>query len=340
MNRGFSSSRSRYVIRGLSMLAMVLVGGTMGYMIIEGWRFLDALYMTVITITTVGYGEIRSVSEAGRIFTIVLIFLGIGNMGYILGMVTQTMVEFRLRSILGRRKLGLKIKSLKNHYIICGYGRIGRIITQELMSSRIPMLVVDQNPDSQSALEQIGVPYIIDDATSEDVLVEAGVERAKGLVAVVLSDADNLFITMTARGLNPDIFILARAEEEHTHKKLMRAGANRVVLPYLIGGQRMAHTIVKPAVTDFLELTVHDKSIELKMEELLVGAQSRLNGVTLQDSGIRQDMNVIIVAIKKKDGDMAFNPSSRTRIETGDTLIALGLMTDLDRLASILSGGT
>ena len=333
-----SSRGSIKIIRGVMMLAMVLLIGTIGYMVIEEWQLLDALYMTVITITTVGYGEIRQVSEPGRIFTIFIIFAGMGILGYTFGMVAQAMVEFHVRSILGRRKLGLKIKSLKDHYIMCGYGRIGRIIAQELKSNKIPVIVIDQNPDSKEALENQDIPYIIDDATSEDVLIEAGIERAKGLIAVVESDADNLFITMTARGLNSDLYILARADEEQTQKKLLRGGADRVVLPYLIGGHKMAQTIVKPAVTDFLELTVHNKDIELKLEELLVGKGSRLNGVTLVDSGIRQETNIIILAIRKKDGEMSFNPSSQTRIESGDTLISLGYSGDLERLSKMLSG--
>ena len=333
-----ASHGSGNIIRALIMLGLVLLIGTAGYAVIEGWKILDAIYMTVITITTVGYGEVRAVSPTGRVFTIALICMGMGIIAYTLGMVAQAMVELQVRSILGRKRLGLKIKSIKNHYILCGYGRIGRIISQELKASRIPLLVIDNNPDSKQGLEQQDIPYIIDDATSEDVLIEAGIERAKGLISVVLSDADNLFITMTARGLNPGLFILARAEEEQSHKKLLRAGANRVVLPYLIGGQKMAHTITKPAVTDFLELTIHDKDIELEMGELLVKDRSRLKGVTLADSGIRQEMNVIIVAIRKENGEMAFNPSSETRIETGDTLIALGPDNDLKKLSTILSG--
>ena len=320
------------------MLGMVLMIGTMGYMIIERWQFLDALYMTVITITTVGFREIRAVSEPGRIFTIILIFLGMGIMAYTLGIVAQFMVEGEIRSILGRRKLGSRIKSLKKHYIICGYGRIGRIIAQELKSNGRPILVIDSDSESQSALDEHDVPYIIDDATSEDVLIKAGIERARGLVAVVLSDADNLFITMTARGLKPDLFILARADEERAQKKLLRAGADKVVLPYLMGGRKMAQTILRPAVADFLDLMIHDKDIELNMEELQVKEVSTLNGITLVDSGIRQKMNVIIVAIRKKDREMIFNPSSGALIEAGDTLIALGQGSELDRLALILAG--
>ncbi|MDY6856600.1 MAG: potassium channel family protein [Thermodesulfobacteriota bacterium] len=252
-----SSDGQLKTARGLVLLGMVLGIGTMGYMIIEKWTFLDALYMTVITITTVGYGEIREVHGAGRIFTIVIIFMGMGILAYALGSVAQTMVELQIRSIFGRRKLGAKIKSLQNHYILCGYGRIGKVISQELKFREIPFIVVDNAPDIQDILEDEGIPYIIGDASSEDILQEAGIMRARGLVSLVASDADNLFITMTARGLKPDLFILVRADEESTEKKLLRAGADRVVLPYLIGGQKMAQTIVRPTVTDFLEFTIH-----------------------------------------------------------------------------------
>lgn len=234
--------------------------------------------------------------------------------------------------------MGLTLKNIKNHYIICGFGRIGRIICRELKSNNVPFVVIENNPEAIQALEGEGFTYINGDATSEEVLIEAGIERAKGLVSVVASDADNLFITMSARGLNPALFILARADEEQTEKKLLRAGANRVVMPYLLGGQKMAHTILKPAVADFLELTVHTKDIGLGLGEMVVDEKSRLNGLNLVESGIRQEMDVIIVAVMKKDGEMKFNPSSGTRIEAGDTLICLGTSENLERLREILSG--
>ncbi len=332
-----SSLAPRKIFKGIFILFVILFAGTAGYMIIERWSFLDSLYMTVITITTVGYREVGKVSEAGRIFTIFVIFSGVGIIAYILGIVAQAMVDFQMRSIIGRKRLGLKIRTMKNHYIICGFGRLGKIICRELKASNTPIVVIDNNPENRQVLEDEGIPYINDDATVEDVLIEAGIERAKGLVSVVASDADNVFITMTARGLNPSLFILARADEERTEKKLIRAGADRVVMPYLIGGQRMAQTILKPVVTDFLELTVHNRQIGLEMGELEVSENSRLDGVTLIDSGIRQEMDVIIVAISKKSGEMKFNPSSQTRIEAGDTLISLGKSEDLRKLAQILS---
>jgi len=326
------------IIKGFIILMAVLFVGTMGYMLIEKWSMLDALYMTVITITTVGFREIRATSPEGKIFTIFIIFSGMGIIAFILGMVAQTMVEVQVRSIIGRKKLGLKMRSMKDHYIICGFGRIGKVISRELKANRIPTVIIDNNPEEKQGLENENIPYLNDDATSEEGLIEAGIERAKGLVSVVASDADNLFITMTARGLNPGLFILARADEEHTEKKLLRAGANRVVMPYLIGGQKMANSIVKPAVTDFIEFTCDNKDIGLEMEELLVAEKSHLNGKTLIDSEIRQEMDVIIVAVRKKDGEMKFNPSSQTRIESGDILISLGKDSDLKKLAEILSG--
>ena len=324
------------IVKGFVILTLILLLGTAGYMLIEGWAFFDALYMTVITITTVGYREVGQISEAGRVFTILVIFLGMGTIAYILGLAAQGMIDLQVRTLIGRRRLGVKMRSMKGHYIICGFGRLGKIIGRELKAAKVPVVLIESNPDAQKVLEDEGFFHLMDDATSEEVLMEAGIERARGLISVVASDADNLFITMSARGLNPGLFILARADEEQTEKKLLRAGANRVVMPYLIGGQKMAQTIVKPAVTDFLDFIVHNKEMDLEMGELLVGERSRLKGLTLVESGIRQEMDLIIVAVRKKEGDMVFNPSSQTGIEAGDTLIALGKSDDLKRLAKIL----
>ena len=326
------------IFKGFVILLIIVAIGSAGYMSIEGWSFFDSLYMTVITITTVGYGEIRDVSEAGRLFTIFLIFSGMGIIAYIVGLTAQGMVELQIRTIIGRRKLDLQIKKIKDHYIICGFGRIGRVICRELQAKKIPMLIIENGSENRELLDMESIPYIIDDATSENVLLEAGIERARGLISVVASDADNLFITLTARGLNPAAFILARADEDRTEKKLLRAGADKVFLPYTIGGLKMAQSITKPAVTDFIEFTVHNKDMGLEMGELHVSKDSRLNGLKLIDSGIRQQMDIIIVAVRKKSGEMSFNPSSETKIEAGDTLISLGKSKDLAKLESILTG--
>ncbi len=329
---------SAKLFRGLLILAMIVGAGTLGYMRIEGWSFLDALYMTVITITTVGFGEVRQVTVPGRVFTIFIILSGMGVMAYILGMAAQVMVDFQMRSLIGRTKLGWKMRSIKDHYIVCGFGRIGRVIARELKAQGVPLLIIEKDPDARSVLENEDIPYINDDATSEDVMLEAGIERARGVVTVVASDANNLFITMTARGLNPKVFILARADEEHTEKKLLRAGANKVVMPYIIGGRKMARMITKPAVTDFLEFALYNTEMTLEMGESKVGERSRLKGLRLMESGIRQDMDIIIMAVRKRDGQMTFNPSSQTVIEEGDTLISLGKRRDIEMLSKVLSG--
>jgi len=307
-------------------------------MFIEGWSFLDSIYMTVITLSTVGYGEVRHIGPAGRIFTILLILFGISIMAYIIGLVTETLVESEIRSIFGRRKLSKKIKYLKNHYIICGYGRIGRIICKELIRHSISLVVIEKK-ELQQELEQNNILYIINDATHEDTLIEAGVENAKGLISVLSSDPENVYVSLTARNMNPNLFILSRAEHLASEAKLLAAGANKVILPYSIGARRMAQAIIRPTVSDFLEAAIHDHSFELNIEEIVVGEDSHLNNLTLVDSGIRQKMDIIIIGIKQNDGVMIFNPSSQTKIQSGNILIAMGRDKDLERLRKALIPG-
>jgi len=308
-------------------------------MAIEGWNFFDSIYMTIITLSTVGYGEVRHIGPAGRIFTILLILFGISIMAYIIGLVTETLVESMIRSIFGRRKLSKKIKSLKNHYIICGYGRIGRIICKELIRHSISLVVIEKK-ELQQELQQNNILHIINDATHEDILIEAGVERAKGLVSVLSSDLENVYVSLTARSLNPDLFILSRAEHLTSEAKLLAAGANKVILPYSIGARRMAQAILKPAVSDFIESTIHDYSFGLNIEEIMVGEDSQFNNFPLVDSGIRKEMDIIIIGIKQKDGEMLFNPSSQTKIRAGDILIAMGRNNDLERLRKVCITGS
>lgn len=305
-------------------------------MFIEGWNLLDSIYMTIITLSTVGYGEVHDIGPGGRIFTVILILFGIFIITYIVGLVAETLIEDEIRSIFGRRKLGKKIKSLKNHYIICGYGRIGKIICKELIRKSIPLVVIEKDEDVGQQLEQDKILYLNFDATHEESLIEAGIENAKGLVSVVSSDPENVYICLTARGLNSRLYILSRAEDEGTEGKLLQAGANKVILPYRIGGRRMAQAIIRPTVSDFLEAAIHDHSFELNIEEIIVGEESHLSNLTIVDSSIRQEMDIIIIGIKQKDGAMIFNPSSQTKIQSGDILIAMGRDKDLKRLRKTL----
>ena len=301
-------------------------------MYIEGWDFLDSLYMTIITVSTVGYGEVREIGPGGRVFTVLLIVFGVSIITYTVSLVVETLVAGEIRSVLGRRKVSEKIKSLKDHYIICGYGRIGSIICKGLTRKAIPLMVIEKDEHVQEELEQDEILYLQGDATHEETLLEAGIEKAKGLVSVVSSDAENVYICLTARGLNPRLYILSRAEDEASERKLLRAGANKVILPYILGGRRMVQAIIRPTVSDFLESAVHDQSFELAIEEITVGEDSRLANRSLVNSGIRQEMDVIIIGIKEKDGEILFNPSSRTKIKSGDILIAMGRNKDLERL--------
>jgi voltage-gated potassium channel len=326
----------RHLLIAVIVILILLFTGTTGYRLIEGWPFLDALYMTVITITTVGYGEIRQLSEEGRIFTVFLIMSSFGVMGYIVTSTAQTLIAGQIRMALGRRKLEKKVKRLKNHYVLCGYGRIGSFIAREFDAEHVPFVVVEKDPEKVKLLEEDGFPYIEGDAIDDENLISAGVERATCLVAATGSDADNLYITLSTRSLNPNIYILSRAAEAGAEKKLLTAGANRVVSPYLIGAARMLNAVLRPNIVEFVDLVVERKHLELQLEEITVEDDSRFKGKSLQESGIRRDLGLIVVATKKASGEMIFNPSSETLIEKGDILIALGEKKHLEMLEKLV----
>ncbi|MBW2035917.1 MAG: potassium channel protein [Deltaproteobacteria bacterium] len=306
-------------------------------MLIEKWSFMDALYMTVITLATVGYGEVRRLSPSGRIFTMLLILTGVGFVFYVASSTIRFVVEGRVREILGRRKLEKEIQAQKNHYIICGYGRVGSNICDILASRSMKTVVIERAPERISKLNERNLLYIAGEATDEENLLNAGVERARGLVAVLKTDTDNVYVTLSARQLNPELFIIARAGEKKSENKLLAAGADKVISPYRIGAQRIAQTIIRPTVTDFLELAVMDKSRNIQMEELPVHSSSGLVGVALQDSGIRKDYDLIIVAIRRAGGEMLFNPSARTKLQAGDTVIAIGEKQNLEGIEKVLN---
>jgi voltage-gated potassium channel len=258
-----------------------------------------------------------------------------GVLFYIVTSLARVVVEGEIQEALGKRKLLKRIKKLSGHYIICGFGRIGEIIARQLKQRGVPLVIIDNNPDVISRVDEAGYYFVAGDATKEEVLIESGLERARGLVSVVHSDASNVYIVLTARSLNPNLFIVARGEEPGSEQKLLRAGADKVESPYEMGGRKMAHTILRPTVTTFMELAMHE-GVEWSMEEIRVGETSAMIGQPLKDSGLRQKYNLIVVAIKRADGEMLFNPIPMTPIQAGDTLILLGMRQDLEALEEIL----
>jgi voltage-gated potassium channel len=319
------------------LMILVILLGVSGYMSIEDWDFLDALYMAVTTLTTVGYSEVHELSTLGRIFTIFFIIIGVVYFLYIAGAVVQFMVEGQIRTILGRRSLDKKIDRLKNHYIVCGYGRIGKTLCTMLKRKAVDVVVIEKDKDLIPVMVENKVFYISGDAGDETNLIKAGIQHAKGLIAVLASDTDNVFLVLTARQLNPDIYIMANASHNESKPKLIAAGANRVELPYDMGAVSMAQRIIRPTVTNFLNLAFAQKRKDIQMEEIPVSPSSELVNVMLKDSGIRQRFNLIIIAIKKSDDSMLFNPSFEAVIEGGDTVIAVGEEENLKKLEKILN---
>ena len=314
----------------------ILVIGTLGYALIEKWPLFDSLYMTVITLTTVGYGEIREIRPAGRLFTIVLIFLGVGFYLYVVGNLIQFLVEGRIREILGRRKLDHQIKRLKDHYIVCGYGRIGRELSKYLIRKYLDVVVIEKDPQRLPVLNEDGVLYLIGNAADENLLIKAGIRQAKGLLTVLATDADNVFLVLIARNLNPEIFIVARAAADESKRTLYAAGAGKVISPYDLGARRMAHAVLRPTVIQYLEMAFSDEETDIHIEEFGVNENSRLIGKSLQESGLRQQINVIIISIRRADGTMLFNPSATNHFRAGDTVIAVGASKSLLELSRIL----
>jgi len=320
----------KYLLIAVPLLILL---GAIGYRAIEGWGWLDSFYMTVITLFTVGFAEVHPLSGTGRIFTIFLIMFGIGIVTYTFWQAAQMALEGKIRTIFFRRRSFERMKKLKNHHIICGFGRMGHFVVQELERIGVPFLVIEHDDSFRKELESKKIPYVLGDATEEETLLAAGIKEAKSLSSLLPSDAENLYVTWTARSLNPELYILARALDEKAEKKLLRAGATKVIAPYRIEGFRIVNALVRPHVVEFMELVTHSKSISLSLEEIHVESGSYLVGQTLRTANLRGNFGIIVVGIKKPSGEMIFNPDPDMKIEVDDLLIALGKPEDLDRLA-------
>lgn len=332
-----------WIWRELRIPILVILGvtafGVVGYWWIEGWNIFDALYMTVITLSTTGFLEVHEMSHSGRVFTMLLLFLGVAVVAGVFTTLTQKVIQRQFSVEFQRKRIMDAIHKVSDHAIVCGYGRLARVVSERLRRGGMPVVVIEKDElRAQQALEA-GHLVLQEDASNEEVLLKAGVTKAMHLISLLPKDADNLYVILTSRELAPHIDILSRAEDETGEKRLKRAGANRVISPYRVGGQKIADGILKPHVSHFLDLAFSGSEQGLEIEQIRIPDASPLNGMTLQDAAFRQRANVIIAAIINAGGEMVFNPAGNTAIEAGTTFIALGTKDALGQLESILLQG-
>ena len=320
------------VVLGVSLLILWTIVGTLGFISIEGWSFLDAFYMTIITLSTVGFGETHPLSSQGRLFATFLIVTGIGTAIYTFTRLGQVLLEGELQGLLGRKRMNKEVAKLKDHYIVCGFGRIGKTVAKDLKQEGYPVCILESDHEREAEIQAAEHLYLIGDATDESVLSSAGIKRAKAVLALLASDADNLFLTITVKELNPQVMVIARASDEKVEPRLKRSGADKVISPYKTASARIFHAAIKPTVVEFLELVTHREYLQLSMEELTVCDESPFQGLTLAESEIRRKYGVVVVAIKQADGKMAFNPETSTELATDDILVVIGKNPDLKRL--------
>jgi voltage-gated potassium channel len=319
--------------RLLALLILALMAvGTAGYTVIEGWSLWDSFYMTVITITTVGYSEVHPLSRMGQAFTVVIILTGVGTFFYAFTLFLTLLSEGHWTERRERKRLTRMLDELIDHFIICGFGRMGEIIAREFARHGVPFVVIERNPERMHLAMEQGFVAVEADASNEDVLRRVKIDRARGLVAAVSTDAENVYAVLSARLLRPDLFIVGRAETEDARTKLKRAGADRVISPYHLGGVQLAQTALRPAVVDFVQLATSSDNMDLNLEQVHIATGSSLAGRNLIDSEVRQRFGVVVVGIRRADGRMDFNPEPETVMSAGDDLVVLGRATSLKEL--------
>jgi voltage-gated potassium channel len=316
-------------------LAAAILFGTLGFYFIEGWSLADSLYVTVQTLTTVGYGDVPPHTGKGRFFAVVVMLLGAGGVALAVSTIVQSVVQSELVATFGQRRRTRKMSKLRQHYIVCGSGRVGSHLVRDLVRTNQDFVVIEQDQQKAAEFTQRGVNVLVSDATLEETLREARVEHARGLAACLPDDADNVYVVLIARDLNPKLHIVARAVEEQAEAKLLRAGANHVVAPTIIGGHRMAIALTKPAVSEFMD-SITANQLGLGFEQVEVDAASSLVGKELRSTTIRSELDIVIVSIRRQSGETLFNPAGNAQIENGDILIAIGRaesLSDLNKLA-------
>ncbi len=323
------------LLRFFAALIAITLFGTVGYMVIEGWGVIDSLYMVVITLSTVGFGEVRHLSEPGRLFTIALIIAGVGNAAYLVSAAGEYIVSGAFRGSLLRQRMQRTIDRLSGHYIVCGYGRVGRQVGDDLRRRDKPYVVLETDERALDGIPQ-DVPFIVGDGADNEILAGAGIERARGLVATTGDDATNVFITLTARALSHDLTIVARSNAPATERKLIDAGATHVISPFTIAGRRIAAQLLSPSITDFLDVVVQAGGVELAMEEIRVSPGSEIEAETITDAAIRSRTGANILAVRHGGGkDFITNPPPDFRLTDGDVLVVLGTAEQLDQLARL-----
>ena len=321
------------------LLAVVTAFGTVGYMVVEGWGAWDAFYMTVITITTVGYREVHPMSRAGEAFTVVVILGGVGTFFYGIALFLALIDEGQFVDRFARRRFARMLDELQDHFILCGFGRMGEIIAREFARQREPFVVIDRDPERVHVALELGYLAVAADASNEDVLRRIRIDRARGLLAAVSTDAENVYAVLSARLLKPDLFIVGRAETEDARTKLIRAGADRVISPYHLGGLQLAQTALRPAVVDFVQLATSSDNLDLNLEQVHIDHASPLAGQTIVDAGLRHRFGVVVVGIRRADGRMDFNPEPETAMRPGDDLVVLGRTASLRDLEAAAAAG-
>ena len=318
-----------------ALLIAALLIGTVGFVLIEGWSFFDSFYMTLITLTTVGYGEIHPLSTRGRVFASLLMLIGVTSVFVSIGILAETLFRLEMNDYFGRRRRDRMLRDIREHYIVCGAGRVGRSVIQELLRSGSTVVLIDNTVERARWATDKGVITLVGDATKDEVLRQAHIETAKGLVAAISSDAENVYVALSANVLNPQLVIAARASDEQAEEKLRRAGATTVFTPYTFIGHRLAQSMLRPHVTTFLDIASafrQSSDLDLEIEQLQVGASSPLVSSTLEQLRLSSKYGVIVLAVQRKNSVMQFNPAADLRIEMGDVLIAMGERTKLKKL--------